>query len=249
MYLNRRALIQTVETFSEARDLLDNLACRKIGAICIKGVVIGRAREYWAHESELRRFAYEASRVTKGVQVDDIELNLRHLPRTRTAQSRGNITFFKKDIPKHIDGLFDYEEAADDGSLNTFVRIPLLHPDIYPGVSHHLTLAGTTTFLMDRLSVSETRKLIAGQPKDANSYLHTNPIENTLKGETVDLRKGDYLALHSYGTMWNPVFAHATINSSEDRLSICFNPKAVDDIYIDSLGEYADYFELIPIHN
>jgi hypothetical protein len=240
-------IIRTVETFSEARGLLDNLADRKIGAICMKGVIVGRAREFWSQESELRKFAYEASRATKGGQIDGITLNLRHLPRDSVAQSQGNITFFKKDFPKHIDGLFDYEEAADDGSLNTFVRIPLLHPDIYPGVSHHLTLAGTTTFLMDRLSVAETRKLIAGQPKDANSYLHTNPIENTLKGETVDLKKGDYLALHTYGVMWRPVFAHATINSSEDRLSICFNPREAEEIYIDDLGEYTDFFTLEPI--
>lgn len=245
----QRRVIETVETFSEARDLLDSLADRKIGAICMKGVAVGSAREFWGEESELREFAYEASYETKGDVVDGVSLDLRRLPISHSTQSQGNITFFKEDKTKHIDGLFNYEELDEYGSLNTIGRTPLLHPSVYPGVSHHITLSGTTTFIMDRLSIAETRKLIAGQPKYANSYLHTNPIENTNRGDAVDLERGDYLALHSYGVMWHPVFTHATIDSSADRRSICFNPNEVDEeeVYIHDIGYFDEYFLLEPI--
>ncbi|HUD06428.1 MAG TPA: hypothetical protein VMR34_00930 [Candidatus Saccharimonadales bacterium] len=216
-------ILRVVETYTEARRLLEPLAEREIGGICLKGAVTGVHSQYWAPDSELRKFAYQATSVTRGFLTNDFELLLRRQPRGNLAKAIGGVTVFKGDSEMHFDGFFT--ETFDESGVSTVnTKTPLIGEVFYEGVSHHITKSGTTTFVMERLSDHRVRKLARNQERKDLGVTDTNPLNMAVQGEAVELESGDYVALHSYAVHRKPVYAHGSVNSSEDRRSVTYNP-------------------------
>jgi len=232
-------ILRVVDSFSEARELLDLLSDCEIGGICIKGITKGLADMYLEAYAELYDFAQEATLYTQGLVFGDSTLRIRRQPLQNSSQNIGKVTVFGNDIGMHFDGYF--EEVFDgNGDLEQVTsRHPLIGRDLYGGVSHHLTRRGSTTFVMERLSSNRVTMLARNQQRGDLGVLDTNPLIMPIQGEALLLEEGDYLALHSYAVYRHPVYVHGTINSSPDRYSVAYNPVAIERIWnIDELEKF-----------
>jgi hypothetical protein len=219
-------IFREVETFAEARSLLDAFAERDFGGMVIRGVADSLPDRVWQSGTELADFAYEATNATKHPSVGKIELQLRLMPVVTGSDLPREPITFTEDSDMHFDG-YNYGSISDEDEESFATLRPLHKPEAYLGVSHHLTLAGRGLFVIDRLSETEEEDLVRGQLMNDGMYRKTNPIRRPMSGEAIGLTAGDYIVMHSYAVMGKPVFVHGSAYATKDRRSYCYNPRRV----------------------
>lgn len=214
-------IIKVVETFAEARSLLDSFAGRDFGAICLKGVAQGTPADFWTSDAELRQFAYDATRITRSPQMPGFTLISRLRSPQNTAEHR-RVRVFDGNIAQHIEGV---TARTSEGSV-TYLH-PLFAPTAYRGSLHHITGLGSTTWVMNRLSDFAARQLVAGHPVVNGGTADSNPLDRPMQGEFVRLEAGDYITPHAFAVYGEPIYMHGTADSSPDRQSIGYLPRSV----------------------